>query len=48
MLTVDEASRTAERYWQKFNLKPNIIFNTSSVEAVRSIDRGPSKASALN
>lgn len=37
MLTVDEASRTAERYWQKFNLKPNIIFNTSSVEAVRSM-----------
>ena len=37
MLTVDEASRTAERYWQKFNLKPNVIFNTSSVEAVRSM-----------
>ena len=31
MLTVDEASRTAERYWQKFDLKPNIIFNTSSL-----------------
>jgi len=37
MLTVDEASRTAERYWQKFDLKPNIVFNTSSVEAVRSM-----------
>ena len=37
MLTVDEASRTAERYWQKFDLKPNVIFNTSSVEAVRSM-----------
>lgn len=37
MLTVDEASQTAERYWKKFDLKPNIVFNTSSVEAVRSM-----------
>lgn len=37
MLTVDEASRTAQRYWQPTGLKPNIVFNTSSVEAVRSM-----------
>jgi len=37
MLTVDEASKTAQRYWQPTGLKPNIVFNTSSVEAVRSM-----------
>ena len=37
MLTVDEASRTAQRYWQPTGLKPNVVFNTSSVEAVRSM-----------
>jgi DNA-binding transcriptional LysR family regulator len=37
MLTVDEASRTARRYWQQSGLKPKIVFNTSSVEAVRSM-----------
>ncbi|MBL4929755.1 LysR family transcriptional regulator [Fuscibacter oryzae] len=37
MLTVDEASRTAGRYWEAHNLKPNVVFATSSVEAVRSM-----------
>ncbi|WP_343079259.1 LysR family transcriptional regulator [Ostreiculturibacter nitratireducens] len=37
MLTVDEARVTANRYWQKANLSPNVIFATSSVEAVRSL-----------
>ncbi len=36
MLTVDEASETASRYWEPTGLKPNLIFKTSSVEAVRS------------
>lgn len=36
MLTVDEASQTAGRYWQQAGLEPNVIFSTSSVEAVRS------------
>lgn len=36
MLTVDEASQTAARYWQQAGLKPKTIFSTSSVEAVRS------------
>jgi len=37
MLTVDEASDTAERYWNRSNCSPNIIFRTSSIEAVRSM-----------
>lgn len=37
MLTVDEANRTAGRYWDQFGLKPEIVFSTSSVEAVRSM-----------
>lgn len=37
MLTVDEASQTAERYWQRTPYRPRIIFRTSSVEAVRSM-----------
>lgn len=36
MLTVDEASETAGRYWQQVGLSPQVIFTTSSVEAVRS------------
>ncbi|MBB4066031.1 LysR family transcriptional regulator [Gellertiella hungarica] len=36
MLTVDEASETAGRYWQQAGLEPKVIFTTSSVEAVRS------------
>lgn len=37
MLTVDEASQTAGKYWEIQNLEPNITFQTSSVEAVRSM-----------
>lgn len=37
MLTVDEAGRTAGRYWDKYGLVPKTVFSTSSVEAVRSM-----------
>ncbi len=37
MLTVDEASKTAQRYWKPTGQRPNIAFSTSSVEAVRSM-----------
>lgn len=37
MLTVDEASRTAGRYWDQHGLSPKVVFSTSSVEAVRSM-----------
>jgi len=37
MLTVDEASRTANRYWEAFGKAPEVVFSTSSVEAVRSM-----------
>lgn len=37
MLTVDEGGQTASRYWRPTGLSPNVIFATSSVEAVRSM-----------
>jgi DNA-binding transcriptional LysR family regulator len=37
MLTVDEAGRTAGRYWDTYGLVPQVVFSTSSVEAVRSM-----------
>jgi molybdate transport repressor ModE-like protein len=37
MLTVDEASNTAQRYWNRTRYRPKTIFRTSSVEAVRSM-----------
>ncbi len=37
MLTVDEASNTAQRYWNRTPYKPKTIFRTASVEAVRSM-----------
>lgn len=37
MLTVDEAERTALRYWARTPYRPNVVFRTSSVEAVRSM-----------
>lgn len=37
MLTVDEASNTAQRYWNRTPYKPNAVFRTTSVEAVRSM-----------
>ena len=37
MLTVDEADRTALRYWEPTPYRPKVMFATSSVEAVRSM-----------
>ncbi|WP_320198740.1 LysR family transcriptional regulator [Agrobacterium sp. rho-13.3] len=37
MLTVDEASKTAARYWEQAGQKPRTVLTTSSVEAVRSL-----------
>jgi DNA-binding transcriptional LysR family regulator len=37
MLTVDEADQTALRYWRRSPHRPKVIFETSSVEAVRSM-----------
>ena len=37
MLTVDEASNTAQRYWNRTSYRPKTILRTSSVEAVRSM-----------
>lgn len=36
-LTVDEAMLTQRSYWQIADVRPNVIFETSSVEAVRSM-----------
>ena len=36
-LTVDEAMDTQRRYWVKANVQPNVVFETSSVEAVRTM-----------
>ena len=48
MLTVDEASNTALRYWNQTPYRPNIIFRTSSVEAVRSMVAGGMGVSILS
>ncbi len=37
MLTVDEAAHTQARFWRTFGREPQVIFATSSVEAVRSM-----------
>ena len=37
MLTVDEADKSAMRYWGHKGLEPNVILRTSSVESVRSM-----------
>ncbi|MCY3996320.1 MAG: LysR substrate-binding domain-containing protein [Rhodobacter sp.] len=37
MLTVDEASNTAQRYWNQAGVRPKTLMRTSSVEAVRSM-----------
>ncbi|BFM08203.1 LysR family transcriptional regulator [Halioxenophilus aromaticivorans] len=36
-ITVDEGERSTLRYWQQHNLKPNIGFRTSSMEALRGL-----------
>lgn len=40
MLTVDEAKPTTLRYWEAAGVTPNVLFRTSSVEAVRSMVAG--------
>ncbi len=37
MLTVDEVAATARSWWQSANLRPHVLLNTASVEAVRSL-----------
>ncbi len=37
MLLIDEAEQTAISYWHKRGFTPNVVFRTSSVEAVRSM-----------
>lgn len=37
MLTVDEAAQTQNRYWNDAGVTPQVVFTTSSVEAVRSM-----------
>jgi DNA-binding transcriptional LysR family regulator len=37
MLTVDEARKTAARYWTLSTFSPRVVLSTSSVEAVRSL-----------
>ena len=48
MLTVDEASNTAQRYWNRTPYRPNTVFRTSSVEAVRSMVANGSGLSILS
>ncbi|OUR76724.1 hypothetical protein A9Q77_03615 [Marinomonas sp. 42_23_T18] len=36
-LLIDEAEKTTSSYWNDFKLKPDIIFRTESVEAVRNM-----------
>lgn len=36
-LLIDEAAATTLSYWSKYKLKPDVIFRTESVEAVRSM-----------
>lgn len=37
VLRADEADKSTRRYWSAAKLKPNIVFQTSSLEAVRSM-----------
>lgn len=37
MLTVDEAEHSAIRYWMETPYRPNVVFRSSSVEAIRSM-----------
>ena len=48
MLTVDEASNTAQRYWNRTQYRPNVAFRTSSIEAVRSMVANGSGVSILS
>lgn len=48
MLTIDEASNTAQRYWNRTPHRPSIVFRTSSVEAVRSMVANGTGVSVLS
>jgi DNA-binding transcriptional LysR family regulator len=37
LTTIDDAERTTLCYWEAAGLKPNVIFRTSSIEAVRNL-----------
>ena len=37
MLTIDEMAETARAWWRTAGLRPNVVLNTASVEAVRSL-----------
>jgi DNA-binding transcriptional LysR family regulator len=47
-LTVDEALETAMKYWQQTTFRPNVIFSTTSVEAVRTMVAGGMGISILS
>jgi DNA-binding transcriptional LysR family regulator len=36
-LLIDEAAKTTSTYWSAHRVKPNVVFRTESVEAVRSL-----------
>jgi DNA-binding transcriptional LysR family regulator len=40
MLTVDDAEQTTMRYWKAVGLTPNVIFRTTSIEAIRNLVAG--------
>ncbi|MCI2400952.1 LysR family transcriptional regulator [Aliiroseovarius subalbicans] len=48
MLTVDEASDTALRYWNQTPFQPRTLIKTSSVEAIRSMVAGGMGVSVLS
>ena len=37
MLSLDEIQETAEAFWRQHGLRPNVVFRTRSIEAVRSL-----------
>jgi DNA-binding transcriptional LysR family regulator len=37
LLTVDDAEKTAMRFWHRFEMEPNIIFRTTSMESIRNL-----------
>ena len=37
MITVDEANKISNTYWEKNSLIPNIVYKTNSIEAIRSM-----------
>lgn len=37
LLTIDDAAQTTERYWQAAGMQPNVIFQTTSMEAIRNL-----------